>query len=376
VTRLVHPRAAIALVFFANGAGMASWLPHIPMVQAALGLTPAGLGLALLATAAGALVGIPLAGVVSTRRGSRTVVRASALLFFAVLVLPIVMPSTSLLVVALFLLGAGNGALDVSMNAQAVALETRAARPMMSSFHGLWSVGGLVGAGGAAAALHAGLSSLAHLAAAAALFGSLAAAGCLGLLPATDDVQTERWRAMRPTGALVGLGAIAFLALLAEGAVGDWSAVYLQHALGAAPGTAALGFAGFSLAMALGRFCGDGLARRFSDAVLIRASTVLGAVGLGAALVAGTPALGIAGFACVGFGVANLVPIVFRTAGALPGLAASEGIAAVGTAGYVGLLAGPPVIGFAAEALTLGGALGLIVAALAWIAVAAGRLRA
>ena len=371
----MRPRAAIALVFFANGAGMASWLPHIPTVQAALGLTPAGLGLALLATAAGALVGIPLAGVASARRGSRAVVRASALVFFAVLALPIVTPSIPLLVAMLFVLGAGNGALDVAMNAQAVALETRGDRPIMSSFHGLWSVGGLVGAGGAAAALHAGWSAPAHVVAAVAIFGSLAAAGCLGLLPAKHDVQPERARAVRPTGALVGLGAIAFLALLAEGAVGDWSAVYLQHSLGAAPSTAALGFAGFSLAMALGRFCGDGLARRFSDAALVRASTVLGAVGLGAALAVGTPAIGIAGFACVGFGIANLVPIVFRTAGALPGLAASESIAAVGTAGYVGLLAGPPVIGFAAEALTLGGALGLIVAALGWIAVVAGRLR-
>jgi MFS family permease len=366
-------RIAIALVFFANGAGMASWVPHIPMVQMALGLSPSRLGMALLATAAGALVGIPISGRVSARLGSRTVVRASALLFFGVLALPIVAPSFSWLVAALFALGAGNGAIDVSMNAQASALETRVGRPIMSSFHALWSVGGLVGAGLAAAALHVGLSSLAHVLGATALFATLMALGCLRLLPPDADVQQARSHATRPTGILAALGAIAFLALLTEGAVGDWSAVYLQHSLGADASTAALGFAAFSFTMAMGRFFGDALARRWSDQVLLRTSSAVGAIGLGLALAIGTPAVGIVGFACVGVGVANLIPVVFRTAGNLPGFAASESIAAVGTAGYVGLLAGPPLIGFAAEGLTLAGALGLLVAALGWIAVAAGR---
>jgi len=150
--------------------------------------------------------------------------------------------------------------------------------------------------------------------------------------------------------------------------MGDWSAVYLQHVLGTSPATAALGFAAFSLAMAAGRFLGDAMVARLGDARLVRTSTAAAAIGLGGALVLGHPVAAIAGFASVGLGIANLVPIAFRAASALPGLSSSEGIAAVGTAGYLGFLAGPPLIGLAARAVTLPGALTIVVAALAWIA--------
>jgi MFS family permease len=135
-------RVAVATVFFANGAGLASWVPHIPMVQASLGLGTSVLGFTLLAMAFGALAGIPLSGWATARLGSRTVVRASALVCFAALPLPVLAPNLPLLALALFVLGAGNGALDVSMNAQAVAVEARFPRPIMSSFHGMWSLGG------------------------------------------------------------------------------------------------------------------------------------------------------------------------------------------------------------------------------------------
>ena len=156
--------------------------------------------------------------------------------------------------------------------------------------------------------------------------------------------------------------------------MGDWSAVYLQRTLGTTSATAALGFAAFSLTMAAGRFAGDALVARFGNERVIRRSTGAAALGLGIALVASNPLAAIAGFACVGFGIANLIPIVFRAAGGLAGVAPSEGIAAVGTFGYVGFLAGPPTIGLVAEATALPAALGLLVVALAWIAVGA-RLR-
>jgi predicted MFS family arabinose efflux permease len=345
------------------------------MVQMKLGLGPGVLGLALLTMAGGALVGIPVSGWVTARIGSRRVVRASAVLFFGALLLPVLAPTLPALVAALFLVGAGNGALDVSMNAHAVAVEARWPWPIMSSFHGMWSVGGLAGAGLAALALHEGAGSVTHVACATLLFGGATAVASCFLLPPSADVRDDGHRFARPSGALVGLGAIAFLALLSEGAMGDWSAVYLQRSLGTTAATAALGFAVFSFAMATGRFLGDELVARLGDARVVRLCTAAAALGLGGALLVGRPSAAIAGFASVGFGIANLVPIVFRAAGRLPGVAPSEGIAAVGTAGYVGLLAGPPLIGLAADAVTLPGALAVVVGALGWIAVAAGRVR-
>jgi predicted MFS family arabinose efflux permease len=367
-------RVAVAAVFFANGAGIASWLPHIPMVQATLALRPSVLGGALLAMAAGALVAIPISGFATARLGSRTTVRASAALFFAALALPIVAPSLPALVAALALLGAGNGALDVSMNAQAVAVEARAGRPIMSSFHGMWSLGGFAGAGLATLALRAGAAPVAHVVGATVLFGALAFAATSRLLPREADPPADGRRLARPTGALLALGTMALLALVSEGAMGDWSAVYLERSLGTSAPTAALGFAAFSLAMAAGRFVGDALAARFGDARVVRTSTAAAAVAFGAALVVGDPTVAIAGLACVGFGLANLIPILFRAASTLPGVAASHGIAAVGTLGYAGFLAGPPLIGLAADATSLPCALGLVVGALGWIALAAARL--
>jgi hypothetical protein len=369
-------RFAVAAVFFANGAGFASWVPHIPMVQLQLDLRPSVLGLALLAMAAGALVGIPLSGRAAARFGSRPVVRASAALFFAALLLPLLAPTLPALVGALLLLGAGNGALDVSMNAQALAVEHRWPRPIMSSFHGMWSAGGVVGAGLAALALGLGMAPALHVALAAAGFGGVAAVAATALLPPVADVRNEERRFAQPGAALLGLGAIAFSALFAEGAMGDWSAVYLHHSLGTSGGTAALGFAAVSFTMMTGRFLGDALVARFGSERLVQVTTGGSAVAFGAALLVAEPAVALVGFACVGAGLANLVPIVFRAAGALPGVAASEGIAAVGTAGYVGFLAGPPLIGLAAEAVTLPGALGLVVVALGWIALSAAHVRA
>jgi MFS family permease len=364
----VRARVALAAIFFANGAGFASWVPHVPMVQAKLGLDPSVLGLALLAMAAGALGGIRVSGWATARVGSRTVVATSALVFFAALALPVVAPSLRALVASLALLGAGNGALDVAMNAHAVAVESRWSRPIMSSFHAMWSAGGLVGAGVAAAALARDATPLAHVATATLVFGGLAAVAVRELLPAHADLTPDAPAFVRPSGAALGLGAVAFLALLSEGAMGDWSAVYLQRSLGASPATGALGFAAFSLAMAAGRFLGDAMVARVGDARLVRATAAGAAVGLGAALVIGHPIAAIAGFASVGFGVANLIPIAFRAAGALPGLTPGQGIAAVGTAGYLGFLAGPPLIGLAAHAVDLRSALGIVAVALGWIA--------
>jgi predicted MFS family arabinose efflux permease len=372
----VRVPVAVATVFLANGAGLASWLPHIPTVQAALGLGPAALGVALLGMAAGALLGIPLAGLLIPRVGSRAVLAASALVFFGSLCLPLLAPDVPRLLLALVVLGASNGAMDVSMNAQAVAAERRLARPILSALHGTWSVGGLGGAAAAGLALGAGVTPLAHVGGASAVLGIAAGIALSRALPPSADPAGDGPRLARPSGLLLGLGAMALLALLAEGAIGDWSAVYFRQSLGTSPALAAGGFAAFSLAMAVGRFAGDRLVARVGGVRLVRASATLAAVGLGAALLLARPAAAMLGCAAVGLGLANLVPILFRAAGRVPGVAAGHGLAAVSTAGYCGFLAGPPVIGLAAEAISLPVALALVVAALGAIALQAGALAA
>jgi len=171
-----------------------------------------------------------------------------------------------------------------------------------------------------------------------------------------------------PPAALLGLGCLTFCALLAEGAMGDWSAVYLRDALGTTPAFAAMGFAIFSLAMALGRFAGDGLARRLGPARLLQLSGFVAAIGLGAALLRGTASLSLVGFGLVGLGVANLIPVLFSAAGRTPGRASGTAIAAVATTGYFGFLAGPPLIGLAAEAAGLPAALSIVCVACAVVA--------
>jgi fucose permease len=199
--------------------------------------------------------------------------------------------------------------------------------------------------------------------------GAIAVIALRGLLPAgVDEVGDEPTFAI-PAGPIIGLSILAFFSLVGEGAAADWSAVYMRNFLGAGPGLAAAGFAAFSLMMAVGRLTGDRLVKALGPARLVRASAVLGTIGLGAALLLGQPLAAIAGFACLGLGLSNIIPVLFSAASRTPGVSPGAGIAAVATTGYLGFLAGPPLIGFAAEATTLPVALGIVVLFTALVAV-------
>lgn len=364
---MVQARRAVSLCFLVNGAVVASWVPHIPDLKSRLALGDGALGWLLLATAAGAIGALPLAGWLVGRLGSRIVTTGSAATLSASLVLPVLAPGIASSAAALALLGASNATLDVAMNAQGVMVEDRYRRPIMSSFHAFFSLGGLLGAGGAAAALAASVSAVAHVAIVALLALAVVCVVRTGLLPSEPKRSRDPVFALPPAG-LVGLGALTFCALLAEGAMGDWSAVYLRDSLGTTPALAAMGFAAFSLAMALGRFAGDGLARRLGAVTLVRCSGALAAAGLAAALLSGRALTTLVGLALVGAGLANVVPMLFSAAARTPGIHAGSAIAAAATTGYFGFLVGPPLIGFAAEVAGLPTALGLVSVACAVVA--------
>jgi len=368
-------RVSVGTVFFVNSALIASWVPHIPAVKARHALSDAQLGMALLAMAAGAVVALPVAGWLVARVGSRRVTTAAAIGLCVALPLPVLSPSVALLIPALALLGAFNALLDVSMNAQAVEVERAYGRAIMSSFHALWSVGGLAGAAlaGVAMSLAVGRESLVVWIGAAAL--GVVVGAQPGLAPGAPAPRHAPVFA-RPRRELMALGALAFAGLLTEGAVADWSAVYLHDALGVGASYAAAGFAAFAAAMAIGRFAGDRAVDRFGPRRVLRVSGTIAAAGLAVGLVSGSPGLAVAGFGAVGLGIANTIPLLFSAAARVSGTPPAIALAAVTTTGYLGFLVGPPLIGLVAELTSLPVALGLVCAGCALLAAGAGRLPA
>ncbi len=361
-------------MFFVNGVVIASWVPHVPTIKARHGLSDGTLGLVLLCLAGGAVLALPLAGRLVGRLGSRTTTVVAALGLCLALPLPALSPTVILLAMSLGLLGAFNGLLDVSMNAQAILVETAHGRPIMSSFHGLYSLGGLGGSVAAGTLIAAGLSAAQHtgLVAGASLLAVVA--GLPGLVPSVARSGISAPVFARPGRALLGLGGLAFAGLLVEGAMVDWSAVFLRDSLGTTSGLAAAGFAAFSLAMAAGRFGGDRLVSRVGPRATVRACSVVAAVGLTVALLVGRPSVAVVGFGLVGFGIANIIPVLFSAAAKVDGVAPGAAIAAVATTGYVGFLAGPPVIGLVAEVATLPAALGIVAVLCALVALFSGVL--
>lgn len=371
-----NARIAISVIFLINGVGWANWIARIPAVQAHLGLSAGGLGLALWGGALGAVSGLPLASWLIARFGSQRITRISSLAFCAALPIPALADNPLLLFLGLALTAGSSAVMDVAMNTQAVAVEERYHRPIMSAFHGLFSVGGMVGAaiGGLIAQL--GIDALPHLLGVALVLAVVVIFATRWLLPVAVDRTSHGPAFARPSRALLGLGVIAFCAVLGEGVMADWSAVYLSHTLNTSAGLAAAGYAVFSLAMAVGRLTGDRLNQRLGPVALVRGGGLLAAFGLGLALLVAQPVAALLGFACVGAGLSTIFPITISAAGRTLNLAPGTAVAAIATTAYAGFLVGPPLIGFTADQLTLRLALTFIVltsAAIALFASAVGR---
>jgi predicted MFS family arabinose efflux permease len=274
-----------------------------------------------------------------------------------------VAPDAILLWLGLFLFGAATSTMDVAMNDQAVMVEQRAQKPMMSSFHAAWSIGSLVGAVLGASIAGLSFGSIPHFLFASVLFLTIMALAARHLLPTEGRKEKGESMFRLPVRAVWPLGAIAFCAAIGEGAMADWSGVFLSQTMGTTISFAALGFAAFSLTMTVGRLSGDWLVKRFDPVLVVRAGGLLALAGIILALTTAEPVVVLIGFGAVGLGVANVVPLSFSAAGKLNDLPAGVGIAGVATIGYAGFLAGPPMIGLIAEATSLRLAL-LIVALL------------
>jgi len=359
---LRRARRAVLAVFALNGFALGGWFVRIPAVQDRLGVGEGLLGVALLGAAVGALLSMTVTGALISRLGSRRVVGATALLLPVSLIPLALAPNVPALALALVLVGASNGALDVSMNSHAVVVEERYGRRIMSSFHAAFSFGALAGSvlGGGVAYL--GVDVLPHFLIVFVLATLAAVPAYRALLPSDADAAEGGTPAFaRPTRALLGLGVISFCVLLGEGAMSDWSAVYLDDTLRTGPGFAAAGYAAFSLAMALGRLFGDRLTERFGPTRLVRLCGAIAALGLGAALAVGDPVFALVGFACAGAGFSVVFPLALSAAGRTGDVATGPALAAVSTAAYTGFLVGPPTIGFLAELAGLGAALYLVV---------------
>jgi MFS family permease len=363
VERIGLERGAIAALFFLNGFAFSTWVSRIPAVQASLNLTPGSLGAALAGLGAGSLVAMPATGWLIGRIGSRPVLSATAIACALVLVLPGLATNVVLLGVFLATFGAAVGSMDIAMNAQAVELEHRYGRPIMATFHALWSLGGMSGAAIGGLIASRGVAVVPHFVTIAVVVLTVTVA-LLPLLVSTPPDVTEGRQPLRASAALVGLSLLATCILIAEGAMADWTPVYLESVLGTGPGMSAAGYAVFSGAMTAGRLTGDWLTVQLGRTRIVRVGALMAAAGLSVALVLENVAAALAGFACVGAGLAVIVPLVFSAAGRLDERSAGPGLAVVTTAGYFGFLAGPPLIGGVAElfSLTLGLAVVVILA--------------
>lgn len=346
-------RVAVASLFLVNGAIMGAWAPQIPQILPRHGIQEAVMGLLLLGLGLGAVSAMLFAGRLIHRFGSVPVVLGFAVALIAVFPLVALAPTLPTLALAMFALGAAAGCMDVAMNANAVEVERALGRAIMSSSHGFWSLGGFAGAalGGWLIAATGAVTQAVLVSVALALIIALAVPF---LYHAPKTHEAEGGEAPRPSvlprsPRVWLLGLTALLCMTPEGAIMDWSALYLIDDLGIGTGAAGLGFALFSGAMATMRFAGDAVRNRFGAVRTLRVSALVAAVAMIAASLAPTPGLAMLAFAVAGLGIANTVPILFSAAGNLQGMSPGAGLATVTMVGYAGILVAPSTIGYIAE---------------------------
>jgi MFS family permease len=346
---------AVVACFLVHGLAIATWVSRIPSIKSELHLGDGVFGLALLGTALGSVIGIPVCGYFVTHYGSRSAARVTSVALCLSLILPAFAFNAGTLFAALFVFGFLAGSNDVAMNSQGVAIERLQGSPTMSRFHAMFSMGGIAGAAIGGLVASRAITPRVHMTVAGILILGLAFATGPFLMETGHDARTP---SLKPSlrqlpPALLILSAIGFCIYLSEGAIADWTALYLQQVLHAGPGLAAAGYAVFSATMSICRLFGDAISARLGPARTIRAGAAIAAVGLASALLVHSPYAALPGIALTGVGFSSIIPLVFAAGGKIPGIGEGAGVATVSGLGYIGFLIGPPAIGFISQLSSL-----------------------
>jgi MFS family permease len=368
---VLRPRLAVTALFLANGNAIGLWAATIAPVKLGFGLSDFQLSMVLLAFAIGAILTMTVTGHIQARFGSARVALWSSLLFALVLPLPGLMPNLGTLAVAILIFGACNGAMDVAMNGHGAVVERLRGRPIMSSFHAAFSLGCLLGSGIGRLVLAAGYGPTATMGA-ACVFALVLILGFATSLPVPEERSAEPPVGFAlPSRAVLLVGGLCFLCMFAEGAVAEWSGVYLVSAAAATTAVATSGYSGFSFAMTVGRLLGDRIVHRLGAARVVAFGAAIAAFGLGLTLVFPRVEIAVIGYALAGIGIANIVPVLFSAGGNAVAGHPGVGVAMAATCGYAGFLLSPPLIGVFAEVFSLRIALVSLAVALAIVALGA-----
>jgi fucose permease len=355
------PRWATTGVFVVNGAAIGTWVAQIPWVQERFDLSKSAMGLVLVGMALAVILAFPVAGQAIVRHGSERMVWVGGIVCALAVNLPVLAPHPVLVALGLAVLGGASATQDVSMNSHGVKVEKDMRRPIMSSLHAGWAFGGMAGAGFAAAGTALGLDARVTVALASALLLAtlVATARRIGHGSAAEGDDAPGFTL--PSRGVVLLAILCLLVMVTEGAMADWGGLYLRQDLGASAALGALAYSFFTAGMTAGRIVGDWINHRIGAVALLRWGALLTGVPLGAMLLIGQPAAALIGLFLVGLGVSNGVPLMFSAAGRQPDTPPGPGIAAVSSMGSLGFLAGPPVIGFVADAISLPWALAMLI---------------
>lgn len=356
------------LVFFLNGFAVANWFTRIPAVQDNIGIGEGTLGTTLTGIALGSLLTMPVVGGVISRMGSRLSMTVAIPLLAIVFIILSLAPSVGVLFFGFILFGVATGMFDVSMNSQGVAIEEEYGRPLMSTFTAAFSIGGLVGAIAGGFVAGQGIGVFPHFVGLGMFMILVTVLSRMFMLPANVDASESGAVFARPSWTLLGLMVVVFAIFVAEGAAGDWSAIYLSDSLGTGAGFAAYGFAAFAGMQTIGRLSGDWLMARVSAAFIVRIGAAVAAIGLGlgigVSIVAESAYFALIGFGSIGLGIALILPAALTAAGQTEGAPTGPALAALGVGQYSGAFLGAPAIGVLSEVIGLGLALLLVVGVL------------
>jgi MFS family permease len=368
---VLRPRLAVTALFLANGNAIGLWAASIAPIKLGFGLSDIQLSMVLLAFAIGAILTMTVTGHIQARFGSARVALWSSIAFAVVLPLPGLMPNLGTLAVAILIFGACNGAMDVAMNGHGAVVERLRGRPIMSSFHAAFSLGCLLGSGTGRFILAEGYGPLATMGT-ACVFALVLILGFATSLTVPDEGQAEPPVGFAlPSRAVLLVGGLCFLCMFAEGAIAEWSGVYLVSAAAATTAVATSGYTGFSFAMTIGRMLGDRIVHSLGAARVVGLGAAVAALGIAITLAVPRVEIAMIGYALAGIGIANIVPVLFSAGGNAVAGHPGVGVAMAATCGYAGFLLSPPLIGVFAEVFSLRIALISLAVALAIVALGA-----